>query len=61
MATKRLPKHLRSLVANFDKGLGVDGKPLTDIQRRAGARLVGATHFRSRSGKIVKLRKRSKK
>jgi hypothetical protein len=57
MPKRKLPKHLKELIANFDKGLGRDGKPLTDAQRRAGARLVGATHYQNKSGKIIKLRK----
>ncbi len=51
--TKRLPKHLRLL----QEKINVKAKG-SDLQRRIVARLIGATSFRNKKGKIVKTRRK---
>ena len=59
-----LPKHLKKVARAWDSGrtfniqTGKPGRKLTDKEKRSLATMSGATQYKSRSGKIVKLRKK---
>jgi len=57
---KKLPKHLKDLARNIDAGKNIHGRPASDKVRRSAAKLIGADSFRSRKGKIIKLRRKKK-
>ena len=56
MSKRELPKHLKELARNLDKGLNINGNPLSNSAREGLGKMMGAGYYKSKEGKIKKVR-----